>query len=218
MSVIDDERFQRTKKLPEIMKTCGKHAGECPQVSNSEGTFCTLSGVQLAGPEEIEYDYTRAGNRCRYATSAATKRRRQTRSIQKKIRSVSSPDAWKMALVKLCPELSDSVTVPLSRALLNWSRVLNLCRKTHPALRSWPLLFTATVTSHMAEHTDGNTLVPSVPFLSKHCPAHSDYKGLGVTCRSMSVTWRAIRAKALGPTGAVKEGFELRWKPPKSNI
>ena len=200
------------------MRSCGAHAGECPQESTSEGTFCTLSGIQLAGPAEVEYDYTRAGNRCRHATSATTKARRQTRSIERKMRVVTSPDAWKQALTKLCPKLPAAVQSSLSRALLEWSSNLDLCRRTHPAMRSWPLLFTATVTSHMAEHTSGNTLVPAVPLLAEHCPAHSEYKGLGVTCRSMSVTWRAIRAKALGPEGGVKPGCELRWKPSDANI
>ena len=200
------------------MPACGAHAGECPQVTTSEGTFCTLSGIQLAGPAELEYDYTRAGNRCRYATSAATKSRRQAHSIERKMRAVTSPGAWRQALAKLCPNLPEPVLASLSRALLSWSSTLDLCRRTHPAMRAWPLLFTATVTSHMAEHTAGNSLVPEVPFLAQHCPAHSEYKGFGVTCRSMSVTWRAIRAKALGPGGVVKPGCELKWKPHDCNI
>ena len=196
------------------MPACGAHAGECPQVTTSEGTFCTLSGIQLAGPAELEYDYTRAGNRGRYATSAATKSRRQAHSIERKMRAVTSPGAWRQALAKLC------LNCPSRR----WC-----CPGAAAGCRRWTVPIyppgdarvaatTATVTSHMAEHTAGNSLVPEVPFLAQHCPAHSEYKGFGVTCRSMSVTWRAIRAKALGPGGVVKPGCELKWKPHDCNI
>ena len=182
-------------------------------MSTSEGTFCSLSGVELEGPALVEYDYSRAGNRPRAASSAATKARRKAHSIRKKQRSITSPHVWSSALARLCPTLAVAARDSLSAALLAWSTTLDLCRKTHPAMRTWPLLFTATVTSHMAEHTPGNVLVPSVPALAVHCPAHTEYKRFGITCRAMSVTWRSIRAKALGTGGALRAGLALGWKP-----
>ena len=196
-----------------MQRTCGHHAGECPRESTSEGTFCTISGVELEGPALIEYDYSRAGNRPRAATSVATKARRKAHSLRKKERSISSPQVWSAALSRLCPSLPGPARQSLSAALLAWSTTLDLCRKTHPAMRTWPLLFTATVTSHMAEHTPGNVIVPAVPALARHCPDHSDYKRFGISCRAMSVTWRSIRSKALGPGGVLRVGYGLGWKP-----
>ncbi len=199
------------------MRSCGHHAGECPQESTSEGTFCTISGVELAGPAEIEYDFSRSGNRIRSLTSAKTKERRKQRSLQKKARSVLSPQTWFNALCRLCPKLPQALAVSLSKALLNWSKSLDLCRHTHPAMRTWPLLFTATVTSHMAEDSPSEfALVPAVPTLRNYCPKHSEYKRFGISCRSMSVTWRSIRSKAVSSTGVPEHAF--KWKPPPEDI
>lgn len=186
-------------------------------MSTSEGTFCTISGVELAGPAEIEYDFSRSGNRIRSVTSSKTKERRKAHSLRKKARSALSPETWLAALRRLCPTLPDATASSLSRALLAWSKSLNLCRKTHPAMRTWPLLFTATVTSHMAEDTPSSfSVVPSTPMLQNYCPKHCEYKRFGISCRSMSVTWRSIRAEVVGPTGTALRAFE--WKPPAGGI
>ena len=199
------------------MKNCGHHAGECPQESNSEGTFCTISGVELTGPVEIEYDFSRSGNRIRSITSSRTRHLRKTHSLKKKERSVVSPQVWMLALQRLCPNMSIETTKSLSRALLNWSTSLDLCRKTHPAMKNWPLLFTATVTSHMAEDDASSCLfVPHVPQLRQYCPKHAEYKRYGISCRSMSVTWRSIRSKVLGPDGDAV--LPLEWKLPLETI
>ena len=199
------------------MRHCGHHAGECPQESTSEGTFCTISGVELEGPAYIEYDYSRAGNRIQQITSEKVKAFRKENSLRKRARKKLSPQVWFNALRRLYPALPAAYVTSLSSELLLWSNKLDLCRKTHPAIRTWPLLFTATVTSHMAEQTEtGAGIVPNVAELTRHCPKHSEYKRFGITCRSMSVTWRAIRGKALSPEGRVV--CALEWKPPPGGI
>ena len=199
------------------MPHCGHHSGECPQESTSEGTFCTISGVELAGPAYIEYDYSRAGNRIQQVTSAKVKAFRKETSLKKRERKKLSPHVWYNALCRLCPKLPEEFARSLSSGLLAWSNKLDLCRKTHPAIRTWPLLFTATVTSHMAEQNEtGAGIVPNLAKLSKYCPKHSEYKRFGITCRSMSVTWRAIRGKALSAEGQLVCAFE--WKSPVESI
>ena len=185
--------------------SCGAHAGECRLVSNSEGTFCTLSGIETAGPKLVCYNFESAGNRVYCSTSKRTKRRRSEHSLALKSRAMKSINKWKQCMQTLYPTLPDAYAHNLARSLCEWSTTLELCKSTHPAIRKWPMLFVATVTSHMASggasDRDGTVIVPASAALEKRQLDHKLYKTFGITCRAMSIAWRKLRSVALDEDG-----------------
>lgn len=189
------------------MWACNAHAGECKLISNSEGTFCTLSGIELAGPALVCYNFESAGNRVYNKTSTTTKLRRSQHSISIKNRALKSVTKWKTCVSKLYPTLSASLVHSLSQALCAWSAKLELCKATHPAIKRWPMIFAATVLSRMASggavDRNGSTLVPANAELAALELDHKLYKTFGVTCRSMSIAWRKVRTAALDENGVL---------------
>lgn len=196
-----------TTLLNALMASCGAHAGECLLRSNSEGTFCTISGIEVAGPKCVCYNFDCAGNRIHTKTSTQKKLRRSQQSLNIKSRALLSITTWKNSVKTLYPELTTTLLQSLARALCEWSTKLELCKPTHPAIKRWPLLFAATVLSHMATggatDKNGTPIVPPNNELAKLEIDHKLYKTFGITCRSMSIAWRKLRDAALDERGVL---------------
>ena len=186
---------------------CGAHAGECVLCTTSEGTCCTLSGIEVAGPQLVCYNFEAAGNRVFRKTTAQTRKRRSEQSLAIKSRAMKSITTWKECVSSLYPALPPAYTHSLATALCDWSNQLKLCKATHPAIKRWPMLFAATVTSHMATggvyDCNGACLVPSSTQLAALELDHKVYKTFGITCRAMSIAWRRLRAAVLDQSGKI---------------
>ncbi|MBN19773.1 MAG: hypothetical protein CL678_00695 [Bdellovibrionaceae bacterium] len=192
------------------------HAGDCPLVTNSEGTFCMVSGYELEGPREVCYNFESAGNRVRRQTSKTQQSKRKQNSIDRKSRTIKLIGRWRDCVRKLYPNLKPELSLALARALCQWSDLLNLCKPTHPAMRRWPMLFSATVLSHMGGKdvvdARGGVIVPACFGVCQHAIPHNMYqKKFNITCRSMSKTWSTIRKAVLDDKGILLKGKEFSF-------
>lgn len=188
-----------------VSSLCGAHAGECVLCTTSEGTCCTLSGIEVSGPQLVCYNFESAGNRVFRQATAQTRQRRSEQSLAIKSRAMKSITTWKDCVLRLYPTLPPGYAHSLATALCDWSTQLNLCKGTHPAIKRWPMLFAATVTSHMATggvyDRSGQCVVPNSAHLAALALEHKEYKKFGITCRSMSIAWRQLRAAVLDSSG-----------------
>ena len=199
------------------MRQCGQHAGECPIASTSEGTWCTISGFELEGPVYTTFDFRQCCNAIAAPVPARDRSRRLAHSLQRAQSTGLNASRWKQALRHLYPAMSDASSLAWSRAIAAWSTQLSVHKMTHPALRRWALLFTATVASKFVDGvcSAGNKmLLPKVAFFKQHAVPHSAYPSYGVACRAMSATWRKTLNAALAPDGTIQVPFILPSQPP----
>lgn len=198
------------------MASCGAHAGPCPTATNSEGTWCTLSGVELAGPALVCHDMRQCCNAVVARVPLCDRPRRAAASLHRAERQCLSAPRWVAALRALYPHLTPGAAERWSASLRAWSSALSINRVTHPALRTWAMLFTATVTSKLAaggaRAADG-VLLPRVATFAAHAPPHASYPRHGIGCRSMSHTWRQILTAALSRDGNVRIPFTSPMAP-----
>tara|TARA_Y100000592_G_scaffold72232_1_gene112371 strand:- start:367 stop:576 length:210 start_codon:yes stop_codon:yes gene_type:complete len=64
-----------------------------------------------------------------------------------------------------------------------------------------------------ATDCNGKTIVPFVKELKLLELDHRKYKTFGITCRSMSVAWRRVRAATLDHSGALLPNNAFPFKP-----
>ena len=175
-----------------------------------------ISGIEVEGPVLMCYNFESAGNRIHTQTSQRLKLSRAKHSLQKKNKSTNLLTTWRFVLRRLYPTLLPAYAHKLAAALNAWSNKLNVCKQTHPAIKRWPLLFTATVTSHMAtggaKDSAGAEIIPNSPELAKCELKHHQYKTFGLMCRDMSNAWRQIRAAALTDSGVILPARAFRME------
>ncbi len=188
---------------------CGGHPGECTTATTSEGTFCTRTGIEVAGPELVCYDFRHCCNTSSGPKTKGTAARRKHNSLGRARRRHMSVGRYRVALEELYG--ADNRWHALAASLKEWSEALNIERQTIAASRAWATIFAATVTSKLGqgERARDGMLLPVVQYF-KDRPIHSNvYRSKGVVCRSMSTMWHRIKGAALNEDGGVKTPLVL---------
>lgn len=190
--------------------SCGQHAGPCKTDTTSEGTYCVVSGFELHPPAFVTHDFRQCCNPISARKPAKFKSNRTQNALRKQQRRSLGPQCWRKALFTLYgTDLSDLELSKWAAAIQKWSETLKVHKQTAPAMRQWALLFTATVTSKFVDGKKGKigTVLPKCePFSSRPIP-HTKYKSFGITCRTMSATWRKIVKAAMTDAGEVVNPF-----------
>jgi len=186
---------------------CGHHAGECPTVTTSEGTFCTLFGVELAGPGYVCTDMRQCCNRVAARLPRATAAQRAKQSIETSLRRELAEHKWVAAMARLYPRICEQERIRWAQQIRDWSVRLGTTPHTHPSIRQWAALFTATVCDKLA--TQGGGLCPRVQAFAFHPVDSKRFKGeFGFNCHKLNKTWRLTRERAIdASTGKIVVPF-----------
>lgn len=189
---------------------CGHHVGECPTATTSEGTFCMLYGVQVAGPALECSDFRQCCNAVRAHKPAATAAARAKQSIERSTRHSLAPHKWQSAMALLYPGVDEATRNAYANAFRDWSVRLGTTPDTHPGLRQWAALFTATVGDKLAITPPGKGLLCSRTdvFAKNPVDPRTFQCKLKFSCKKLNSTWRKIRAAAIDPeTGEIRVPF-----------
>ena len=188
---------------------CGGHDGECNTVTTPEGTFCRLTGVEVAGPQVVCHDFRHCCNSTFGPLRKNTVLRRKRASLGAAKRRHMSVNKYRVALEHLYG--ADSRWHALAVSLKEWSEALNIERPTVAASRAWAIIFAATVTSKLAqgEPARDGELLPQLPLFQTKPIDPTAYREKGVVCRSMSTMWHRIKGAALDDDGRVKTPLVL---------
>lgn len=184
--------------------SCGGHPGECRTVTTSEGTYCTATGIEVAGPQVVCHDFRHCCNGTFGPLPRGTAARRKKASLGAARRRHMSVGRYRAALEALYG--ADARWQALAAALKDWSEALDIERPTVAASRAWAIIFAATVTSKLGqgEPARDGVLLPMLPFFKDRPMSASAYRSKGVVCRSMSTMWHRIKGAALDEGGRVK--------------
>lgn len=189
---------------------CGHHVGECPTVTTSEGTFCTLYGVQVAGPALECSDFRQCCNALRARRPAATAAARAKQSLERCSRLALAHHKWHSAMTLLYPGVDEATRNAYADAFRDWSARLGTTPKTHPGLRQWAALFSATVGDKLAMTPPGAGLLCSRTEIFANNPVDPRIfqDKLNFSCKKLNSTWRKIREAAIHPeTGEIRVPF-----------
>ena len=175
-------------------------------MTTSEGTFCTITGVEVAGPQYQCVDFRQSCNRVVARAPAATAAARAQQSLERSTKLALGPPRWKTAMARLYPAMDAALRESYADAFRRWSLRLCVTPTTHPSVRQWAILFTATVGDKLAT---GNTLCAAVAEFKRLQVDPKTYKQHKFSCKKMNATWRLIRGKAMDAhTGSVLVPFE----------
>ena len=103
----------------------------------------------------------------------------------------------------------------------NWihqfAHKLQIHKHTHPALRSFPSIFVATIAELMVNGvTIGGTIaVPKLPFATYHRVPHVLWGYFGAPCRKISTTTRKVRLRVADNDGRPRNEIIVAWPPPQ---
>lgn len=188
---------------------CGGHPGECVAVTTSEGTFCTMTGIEVAGPQVVCHDFRHCCNSTFGPRPKGTAQRRKQASLGAAKRRHMSVGKYRVALEQLYG--ADRRWHALAVSLKEWSEALGIERQTVAASRAWAIIFAATVTSKLAqgEPARNGQLLPQLPLFKQRPIDPTVYRSKGVVCRSMSTMWHRIKGAALDDSGHVKTPLVL---------
>ena len=191
---------------------CGHHAGECPTATTSEGTFCTLYGVQVDGPSLVCSDFRWSCSRVVARAPAATAALRARQSLERSTKRALGPPQWKAAMARLYPDMAEPLRDGYADAFRRWSLRLAVTPTTHPSVRQWAILFSATVGDKLA--TGDNLCAAVGEFGRLQVDPRTFNPKFGFSCKKMNATWRSIRNKAMdAQTGSVLIPFEPPHPP-----
>ena len=189
---------------------CGHHVGECPTATTSEGTFCMLYGVQVAGPALECSDFRQCCNAVRAHKPAATAAARVKQSLERCTRLALAQHKWQSAMALLYPGIDEATRNAYADAFRDWSVQLGTTPATHPGLRQWAALFSATVGDKLATTPRGKGLLCSQTdtFARNAVDPKVYHSTFGFSCKKINSTWRKIRAAAIDPvTGEIRVPF-----------
>lgn len=185
------------------------HAGECPTETTPEGTFCTLFGVEVAGPRLECADFRQCNNAVHAKKPVATAALRTRQSLARCTRISLSQHRWRLAVSKLYPNMEQTSRDRYADAFRDWSARLCTTPTTHPGVRQWAVLFSATVGDKLATSSGSGLLCPRVDeFANNPIDPRAFQLEFGFSCKKINATWRKIRAAAIDPnTGAIRVPF-----------